>query len=284
MNLQSNWKGFYSSSDNQCYDLTDHHTGGFFACVFSALTSIVAAYNSCKILPKDINMDKCLSMSCEESQNLYNLFFEEQDSIDVHASLSPFSSFKQNRYVVPLVFASRPFKEQNYNAISPIWNKYFTPNQRIRSLCDDLISKYKIDVNKTLGVYYRGTDKIKENCLPSHEEYINKVQLKVSEGSFERVFIQTDEEELKDLFLASVDNSFCINELGFSSEGEGVHRELRRKGMGQTKNSEYMLAVVYIFSQLHSLIVNTSHVSFAMCLYRNSVENVLQYRGAWLTP
>jgi hypothetical protein len=284
MNLQSNWKGFYSSSDNQCYDLTDHHSGGFFACVFSALSSIVEAYNSCKILPKDINIDKCLSMSCEESQNLYNFFFEAQDSIDVHASLSIFSSLKQNRYRVPIVFASRPFKEQNYNAISPIWNKYFTPNQRIKSLRDDLISKYKIDINKTLGVYYRGTDKIKEERLPSYEEYINKVQLKASEGSFERIFIQTDEEEFKDLFLASVDNSFYINELGFSNEGDGVHRELRKKGIGQTKNSEYMLAVVYIFSELHSLIVNTSHVSHAMCLYRNNTNNVFQYRrGKWIS-
>lgn len=283
MNLKSNWKGFYSCQDNECYNLFDDHKGGFFACTFSALNSIVEAYNYCKILPKNINLDKCLSMSCDSSENLYDLFFEINRSTNIHSCLSPFSNPKKNRYKVPIIFASRPFKEQNYNAISPLWNKYFNLNENMQSLCGQLINKYNINPSETLGVYYRGSDKIKEEQLPTYQEYINKVKETLAKGSFKRVVIQTDEEKFKDLFLSSIENSFHIDELGFSETGDGVHRELRQKGRGRTKNSEYMLAVVYIFSQLNSLIVNTSHVSYAMCLYRNSVKNVLQYRrGAWI--
>ena len=284
MNLTSNWKGFYSNQDNECYDLIDTHKGGFFACTFSSLNSIVQAYNSCKILPKNINLDMCLSMSCDSPLNLYDLFFEIESSIDIHSSLSAFSNPNENRYKIPITFASRPFKEQNYKAISPIWNKYFSPSHRIKSLCHNLTSKYKINMDTTLGVYYRGTDKTKEEELPSYEEYIDKVNFILSKGPFDRVFLQTDEAALKDLFLKSIDNSFCIDELGFSTTGDGVHRELRKKGSGQTHNSEHLLAVVWIFSQLHSLIINTSHVSHAMCLYRNNTNNVFQYRrGKWIS-
>ena len=78
MNLSSNWKGFYSNCDNECYNLTDTHKGGFFACTFSALNSIVQAYNSCKILPQNINLDACLSMSCDSSKNLYDVFLKSK--------------------------------------------------------------------------------------------------------------------------------------------------------------------------------------------------------------
>lgn len=292
MNLYADWKGFYypqdknkgrMSSDVLCAQLKDHnsynlidtHYGGFFACTFSALCNMVRAYNACKVLPESIDLNHSLSMSCDSNGDLYNLFFELQNSIDLHSIL------KVN--AIPIAFASRPFTQQNYGLISPLWNKYFTPNSRIKSLCDDLIKKYDLDLNRTLGVYYRGSDKIREEKLPTFEEYIDKVQIRVNEGSFDRVFLQTDELKFKDAFLTSVKNSFHIDELGFSETGDGVHRELRRKGRGRTKNSEYMLAVVHIFSQLNSLVVNTSHVSYAMCLYRNSVKNVLQYRrGAWI--
>ena len=187
-------------------------------------------------------------------------------------------------YKIPIIFASRPFREQNYNAISPLWNKYFNLNEEMQSLCDQLINKYNINSNETLGVYYRGSDKIKEEQLPTYQEYINKVKETLAKGSFKRVVIQTDEEKFKDLFLSSIENSFYFSELLFSQTGDGVHRELRKLGKNQTSNSKYMLATVYIFSQLHSLVLNTSHVSYAMCLYRNGVKNVLQYRrGAWIS-
>lgn len=283
MNLSSSWKGFYSNCDNECYNLTDTHKGGFFSCTFSALNSIVQAYNYCKILPRNINLDACLSMSCDSSGNLYDAFFSIKDAININSCLGAFSDPNKNMYKIPIIFASRPFREQNYNAISPLWNKYFNLNENMQSLCGQLINKYNINPSETLGVYYRGSDKIKEEQLPTYQEYINKAKETLAKGSFKRVIIQTDEEKFKDLFLSSIKNSFHIDELGFSETGDGVHRELRQKGRGRTKNSEYMLAVVYIFSQLNSLIVNTSHVSYAMCLYRNSVKNVLQYRrGAWI--
>ena len=284
MNLSSSWKGFYSNCDNECYNLTDTHKGGFFSCTFSALNSIVQAYNYCKILPRNINLDACLSMSCDSSENLYDAFFRIKDAININSCLGAFSDPNKNMYKIPIIFASRPFREQNYNAISPLWNKYFNLNENMQSLCGQLINKYNINPSETLGVYYRGSDKIKEEQLPTYQEYINKAKETLAKGSFKRVVIQTDEEKFKDLFLSSIKNSFHIEELGFSETGDGVHRELRQKGRGRTKNSEYMLAVVYIFSQLNSLIVNTSHVSYAMCLYRNGVKNVLQYRrGAWIS-
>ena len=283
MNLNSSWKGFYSNCNNECYNLTDTHKGGFFSCTFSALNSIVQAYNSCKILPQNINLDPCLSMSCDSSKNLYDVFFKIKGSIDINSSLGVFSHPNKNTYKIPIIFASRPFKEQNYNAISPLWNKYFNLNKDMRSLCNKLINKYSINSNETLGVYYRGSDKVKEEQLPTYQEYINKVKNTLDKGSFKRVIVQTDEEKFKDLFLSSIENSFYFTDLSFSQTGDGVHRELRKLGKNQTSNSKYMLAMVYIFSQLHGLVVNTSHVSHAMCLYRNSVKNVLQYRrGAWI--
>jgi hypothetical protein len=252
--LNSYWKGFYSDKDVYSYSLIDHHKGGFFACTFSALNSIVLAYNSCKILPYSVNIDDGISMSCEESKDL-----------------------------VPIIFASRPYKEQNFKAICPLWEKYFSPSFEIKSLTFSLIEKYKIDVKNTLGVYYRGTDKAKEEQLPSHKEYIEKTLEVLAKGEYSKVLLQTDDPDFKDLFLGSINNSVTIQELQVSRTGDGVHKELRLSNTGQTENSKYMLSVVCLFSQLKSIIINTSHVSHAMCLYRGGVTEVLQYRrGEWI--
>lgn len=281
--LNSYWKGFYSDKDVYSYSLIDHHKGGFFACTFSALNSIVLAYNSCKILPYSVNIDDGISMSCEESKDLYDMFFCIDESINVHELLSVYSDPKLNRFKVPIIFASRPYREQNFKAICPLWEKYFSPSFEIKSLTFSLIEKYKIDVKTTLGVYYRGTDKAKEEQLPLHKEYIEKTLEVLAKGEYSKVLLQTDDPDFKDLFLGSINNSVMIQELQVSRTGDGVHKELRLSNTGQTENSKYMLSVVCLFSQLKSIIINTSHVSHAMCLYRGGVTEVLQYRrGEWI--
>lgn len=77
-------------------------------------------------------------------------------------------------------------------------------------------------------------------------------------------------------------NITIIKELPLSSTGDGVHKELRGKKQ-ISDHSKAMLAVVKIFSVLPKILVNTSHVSWAMCMYRGSVNNVTQYwRGKFL--
>jgi hypothetical protein len=67
------------------------------------------------------------------------------------------------------------YKHIHYQELLPLIQKYFTPAPRIRLVQDKLLSRYHIQSDNCIAVYYRGTDKIKETALDTFDSYYNEI-------------------------------------------------------------------------------------------------------------
>lgn len=282
MHIITKWKGAPIRADQPCYSLKEQHEGGFFACVFSAFKNIIAIYNTTTLLPNNISIRGLSNYINSDDlhkyteQEIFEIFFKKNDSINICANL--FDLNLPENHKIPIAFASRPYSEIKFNQVFPFWNRFFAPSKEIWNAAENFITKYNINIKETLGVYYRGTDKKTEEQLPEYSDYIKKAKQMFQNGNYKKIIVQTDEEDCYKAFKTEFkDQAFRIEENLFSQTGNGVHKELR--GTDQiSSHSINMFATILLFSSLPSFLINTSHVSYAMVMYRGNLDNVIQYR------
>ena len=88
-------------------------------------------------------------------------FFEKYTNIKIDDDLSGIHTIIiNNNDIIYLVFNQfSNFKSTDFKYITPFIKKYFTPSSLIQKISLNLILKYKINFNKCIALYYRGTDK-----------------------------------------------------------------------------------------------------------------------------
>lgn len=135
-------------------------------------------------------------------------------------------------------------------------NDYFSPTDVVLNTIIMLKNKYKIDTNKCLGVYYRGTDKYTETTIPDPSLFLEKVKAL----NYDHILLQTDQTQVRDLFLNSLGNKcIVIDELPTSMGLIGIH--LFQKS-NQLKNAIEFNSVCRILSECKELVINpNSNVS-----------------------
>jgi hypothetical protein len=173
------------------------------------------------------------------------------------------------------------FRELDFNNITPLIKRYFSPCEKIKQLIEEIENKYYIDYENICVLFYRGNDKVTEMFVPSYERYYEEAE-KVLELNPSTIFlIQSDETEFIDFFSSKYpDNSFFFKD-------EIRHMTKRNGSVDKTKDfdfsgknlyfSQYFLAITIIMSKCKTILCTKGNCPIWIILFRGNCAGVHQW-------
>ena len=164
---------------------------------------------------------------------------------------------------------------ENFTDLNNLLKKYFKMSDKQEILYNDITQKYNFDPDNTIGVLYRGTDKYLEREPVGINLFIDKTKEILSYNSSLRIMIQTDQKQIKDMFMDIFPNNcFFIEELSHVSNNVVPHKHIDINKYHLAKHIEIS---VRMLSQCKFLICNYSNVTTFVGAYRNNTTNVFQF-------
>lgn len=138
-----------------------------------------------------------------------------------------------------------------------LYLRHFSPSNVVLNKIEELKQKYNIDCQNSIGVYYRGTDKIREIKLPEVEKYYSIIDNK---DSSLKIFLQTDQQQILDQFLQRYGNRVVyFTELPFSSTQKSTYHSQKED---RVKNAiEFNASLNVIAKCKYMLMTDGSNVS-----------------------
>ena len=101
---------------------------------------------------------------------------------------------------------------------------YFRLSQKVVKLPDGFVKIYGIDLEETIGVHYRGTDKQTEIETPNLTEFTSQTRQLMQKMTNPKILLLTDEPDVAIGFEAAFPKAvITINELATPSGSLGAH-------------------------------------------------------------
>jgi len=170
-------------------------------------------------------------------------------------------------------------KLYNFNDYTSILNCFFSPADEIVDMKKKLIKKYNINLEKTIAVYYRSTDKGQEVTIPN-KEYVMACTKKLLERHPDsRVLIQTDATQCKDYFKQELqEKCFYFDEAGTTETNTGMHNIIYYSSKSDpTLQAQIFDAIVRIIADCKYVVNHTGNCGLFVDLYRGNMDNVFKY-------
>jgi len=245
------------------------HNCGFFSCCFVKLYAIAKYFEEHDALPAEVDSSQMFGPYKPIPRDVTYDFFEP-DSI-----MSGGEPMGSRSNIVRWDEQFLSYKDINYIKVRCFIRKYFTPTKRIFDTSSSLRNRYDIDPDKTVALYYRGTDKGVETPLDSFESYYNKLQEVLAKEPTLSVLLQSDSAPFMD-YMASkqIPNVIIIKENLTSYSDKGIHMESTGK-----QNYESMMnlfATFLVIAKCKHVICSSSNGSLWIMYCRGTAENVHQ--------
>ena len=247
---------------------------GFFANCTITLGGLIRIYPSDRYVKVNWPSQDQWRDDDQLGRNLFDLYFQPNSDLDPH-SLSRLSPFR----------ASGVLRDLRFDKLTPYIENYFAPSEVARKKLDELVHKYEIDYDNTIGVWYRGTDKFLAHTtelMPVQARYyVTEVLRLIRKNPRLRVLLQTDQEQVRDIFVRELgEHMFYFSELPVIKSLIGVHNMSREdRGISNFEFATTLLAVVYIFAKCRYVVTHTGNVGLWIYLYRGSARNTFQLRS-----
>jgi hypothetical protein len=192
-------------------------------------------------------------------QDIYELLFEKKEiKIDFSSISNEEKKFFEDVLTTTEWGLGNDIKSLNFNITNQVINKFFNPSKSVLKYYESIIKSNNIDLNNTIFVWARSTDKHTETRLPSVEVYTNMINSIDLYGK--EIIVQTDDYRVFEGFKNSVIKFKTISEIPISGTLNGFHIEMSeinddtfKLKYGITKN-EYLLQMYCL-----SLIAKNSH-------------------------
>ena len=240
------------------------HNAGFFSCCTVRLKAILNYYNNYDVLPVCVDSSQLWNsykdMDGDITYSLFNNIGGECLPSEKEINFLNYDSGNDEQF--------SDYSKINYKGLKFFIDKYFSLSYAVEETKQFLIKKYKIDVSKTIAVYFRGGDKEVETILPSHDEMLWKLKDVKTKYPDYKIIIQSDEKDFYD--SAFFPPHFFYNLIIFDE----IYTPDKWNKLQQLK---YFLAIVSIISDCHSVIMNSGNVAMWICLLRGNAINVSQY-------
>jgi len=147
---------------------------------------------------------------------------------------------------------------------------------------EHLIKKYNINLNKTIAVCYRGSDKKTETNLPTHLQMIQKVKLIKDKYPDYNILVQSDELKFYDLIKTLYPDIIFFDEI-FKLTQEKNRAVQYYIPIGQKlQQAQLFLAIIQIISKSSKVITNSGNVGVWIYYYRNNPEGFYQYVSRYI--
>jgi hypothetical protein len=248
------------------------HNGGFFSCCTIRLQEIINFYNNNHILPIIDSTEQFEVYKLNIKDDISNIFFknsEEQESFEIVKNITFNNTGEENQF--------SNYKYLNYYELTPFVNKYFTLTPIILKKLNNLIIKYRLDLDNTCAVFYRGNDKILETTPPTYDEFINKVKEYKNNNPNIKLLLQTDEKELKDRFLIEFPETINFEEIPTINKTMTTIAKHFKNNKNKLKIVKYFLASINILSKCKNIISTSGNCEIWIALYRGNADGIIQF-------
>lgn len=243
---------------------------GFFSSFTLLITALMNSYKEYKNLPEIDGSNLLRILFKNENEDGYKHFFH----IDENSRIN----FEEH-IPVPLTNDDQHtlYKEEYAKYYNAFFKRYFNFNPSIEEKINKIIQKYEIDLNKTISVVYRSTDKWTDMGGFNHISpalYFRLAKKLKEENEDCKVLIQCEKENIKAAFCSGINGSISIEEtLTTYADNAPLFATLRDNVLDW---SEYYMAALYICSKSKYLITYTGNSAFFMYLNRGTTNNMYQ--------
>jgi hypothetical protein len=169
-------------------------------------------------------------------------------------------------------YAAIPFKD-----VLDAVGLYFRLSPKVLKLSDVFVEKYGINLEETIGVHYRGTDKQTEIETPSLTEFISQTRQFMQEMANPKILLLTDEPDVIVGFEAAFPNAvITINELAAPGGSIGAHILDSKEPEVQ---GQIFLAIQSLVSKCKKVVTHTGNGALWEVLFRGTTDGLKQVRS-----
>lgn len=167
------------------------------------------------------------------------------------------------------------YSEDELKYYYPFFKKYFNLNDNVQKKVDILMKKYDIDLDNTVAIVYRGTDKWTDlgGFLSMNPSLYLRLGTTLKEKNQNLKFIgQTEDEGVRRQFSQSYLKSIYFEE---TSVSKSTYEPIFLENIdNKIEWAEYYAASLWILSKCNYLITYTGNSAFFMYLNRNTTKNL----------
>jgi len=268
-------------------DYLSTHTFGLFSNCSTSLADVIRLGRA-GITVRRIDFSRgMMQFKDDTTKNVYPVFFAPADPIEP-------AEFKGGGdgtlHFDAQVDNHRPYKDLPLEALRIQAQRYFWPSPLILDVANDLREKAGVNLENTLAVYCRGTDKSQEVVLASTDDYISAIEaIDKSTATKRDLLVQTDQEQVLEAMTAH----FGARVRSFSSipttrGNVGIHdldfaNELK---LSRERFSIELIAAIFLISQCAQVVTTTSNVGLWISIYRGNAKNLYQFsaEGRLVSP
>jgi len=250
--------------------IISHKDAGFFSTCSVYFDKIIGYNNKYRKLPSTL-----------DTVNMFNWYKPIENSTESIVSEYFETSATPIKYTGPINFENwlqfSPYKNIDYKSLIPYIKKYFNPAPGIKSILENIETKYGLDYSNSCTLFFRGNDKVTEIPAVSYDRYLEKAKELQAKNPGLRFLIQSDETEFIEA-MSVLPNSFTfkdeIRHINKSSTTvDKVYKESNHVF------SKYFLAITIAMSKCKYVICTTGNCSMWICLYRGNATDVYQFIG-----
>src|SRR5208282_1292466 len=258
----------WDTKKNQ-FDLTRADHKGLFSNCTVTLWALTSKYPSDRFVRVNWPGQGIWRNSDQAGKNLFDLYFEQNTKADT----------RQLSHLPP-IDSEGVYSALSFDRLTPYMQNYFVPSNAVRKKQEELVSKYNIDYEKTVALWYRGTDKwIQLSPIPPRYYLLETLRLLANDPDL-RVLVQTDQEQVRDMCMSNFEKrAFYFDELPVTSSVIGVHHiPAESRGVSNFQFGITLLAVANIIARCRYVVMSTGNLGLWACLYRGTAKNTAQFR------
>jgi len=199
--------------------------------------------------------------------DLYPVFFKVRQNL-VTPTLRHFPRFKHHhRYALIQL-----------DTLSTFVEKWFSPSESVLNKLQGYYTKYNFEPDKTIGVFYRGTDKESEITVASINKYLEFSRWLLDRHPKFRILIQTDQRQARDLFVHEFKSKcFFIEEMPVTDGGIGLHYLPKSAlDLDKIEFGKRVLAAAAMLARCKFLLNCTGNMALWSDLYRGRALDMFQ--------
>jgi len=168
------------------------------------------------------------------------------------------------------------YKKSDFLGSKEIIKKWFTPKKEIQIIKNNFIIDLNLKKEKTLALYYRGTDTQLDRPTTWYNVFAEKTKWLINKNKIETLLLQTDDKMFEDYILSCgiKQSILTIKELPSIYSHKGYHFTIKGDKVEHTKK---MLASTLLMSECKYVLCNPSNVSRWILIYRDSKDGYYQF-------
>lgn len=185
-----------------------------------------------------------------ECENAYDWYFKQPKGTHIHEGTITWENWQDPSKV--------PFMSQPLQVIKDYYQKHLHFNDETNRRGQELVSKYGVDFNNTIGITWRGTDaKTDGRVRLPIEVYFRFIDEILNDNPTARIMCTAEEESILDPLLARYPSAFKIEEFVSAPLGGAQNPERFSLLSGYERGLQPVL-MVWLFSKCKWYIKNRS--------------------------